>query len=51
MSAYGYKQTFWGVVFYVRFTPYSVAKLRLRKNDAILIHRCTHLGKNESVPP
>jgi hypothetical protein len=35
----------------VFFTPDTVAKLRLRKNDAILIRRRTHLGKNESLPP
>ena len=40
--------TFGELAIYVRFTPDTVAKLRLRKNGAILIRRRTHLGKNES---
>ena len=37
--------------FDVCFTPYSVAKLRLRKNGATLIRGRIRLGKNESFSP
>jgi hypothetical protein len=50
-STHAPERTFGGAMTYVRFAPYSVAKLCLLKNDAILIRRHTHLGKNESFPP